>query len=176
MAVIGVCAAVLVCFIVIYSSINGSFSPKENTVLLQNTANQTSDEIYEQSTYEYDVNPTFPETDYAVNVKTNDTSDSVIYSMPIEQGTSSTGFITDATTQSANVYNSNGNNFDTYSNLEQQQTNDSYVLNTNPERMKIHYPTCNDVAKIAPENYSTSNLSVSELQSQGYSTCGHCFK
>jgi len=100
----------------------------------------------------------------------------VIYSMPIEQGTSSTGFITDATTQSANVYNSNGNNFDTYSNLEQQQTNDSYVLNTNPERMKIHYPTCNDVAKIAPENYSTSNLSVSELQSQGYSTCGHCFK
>lgn len=70
---------------------------------------------------------------------------------------------------------SNGNNFNTYNNPEQQQTTDNYVLNTNPDRMKIHHPNCNDVAKIAPENYSTSNLSISELEAQGYSTCGHCF-
>lgn len=38
MAVIGICAAVLVCFIVIYSGTNGSFSQKENAILSQNTA------------------------------------------------------------------------------------------------------------------------------------------
>ncbi len=38
MAVIGVCAAVLVCFIVIYSGVNGSFSQKGDAILSQNTA------------------------------------------------------------------------------------------------------------------------------------------
>ena len=42
--------------------------------------------------------------------------------------------------------------------------------------MKIHYPSCKDVRKIKPDNYATSNLSLQDLQSQGYSTCGHCFK
>lgn len=49
-----------------------------------------------------------------------------------------------------------------------------YVLNTSTQ--KIHYPTCRDVENILFENYSTSNLSISELNTQGYTTCGHCFK
>lgn len=67
----------------------------------------------------------------------------------------------------------NGNNFNTYDNAEQQQTSATFVLNTST--LKIHYPNCKDVKKIAPQNYSTSNLSLEELKSQGYSTCGHCF-
>lgn len=67
----------------------------------------------------------------------------------------------------------NGDNFNTYDNAEQQQTSATYVLNTKTH--KIHVPTCRDVPKIAPDNYSTSNQSVDELQAQGYTTCGHCF-
>lgn len=66
------------------------------------------------------------------------------------------------------------NNFDTYDNPDQQQTEDTYVLNTNS--MKIHHPGCSSVAKIAPQNYSTSNESIADLQAKGYSTCQRCFK
>lgn len=66
------------------------------------------------------------------------------------------------------------NNFDTYNNAEQQQTAANYVLNTSTK--KIHYPSCSTVAKIASRNYATSSQSVEELMTQGYSTCGICFK
>lgn len=69
---------------------------------------------------------------------------------------------------------SGNNNFDTYDNPEQQQTKDDYVLNTSS--MKIHYPSCRSVAKIAPKNYATSNESLDSLLAQGYDTCGICFK
>lgn len=69
---------------------------------------------------------------------------------------------------------SNDENFNTYDNPEQQNTTAEYVLNTNT--MKIHYPSCSSVAKIAPHNYATSNQTVEELKNQGYSTCGRCFK
>ncbi len=67
----------------------------------------------------------------------------------------------------------NGENFNTYDNAEQQQTSDTFVLNTSTR--KIHHPTCRDVKKIAPDNYSTTNQSIDELTAQGYTTCGHCF-
>ena len=69
---------------------------------------------------------------------------------------------------------SNENNFNTYDNPEQQQTADTYVLNTS--RHKIHHPSCSSVPKIAPKNYATSNSSIAELEAQGYTTCGNCFK
>lgn len=77
-------------------------------------------------------------------------------------------------TNSASSSGSNGgsSNFYTYDNDEQQKTEDSWVLNTSS--MKIHYPTCSEVKKIASKNYSTSNLSESELISNGYTTCGRC--
>lgn len=70
--------------------------------------------------------------------------------------------------------NSDGSSFNTYDNAEQQNTEAAYVLNTST--MKIHYPSCRSVKKIAPKNYSTSNLSVDELKGQGYTTCGIYFK
>lgn len=64
------------------------------------------------------------------------------------------------------------NNFDTYDNPEQQQTTSSYVLNT--DTMKFHNPSCKDVRKIAPQNYSTYDGTRDDLIGQGYSPCGHC--
>lgn len=77
-------------------------------------------------------------------------------------------------TQTQNAGGGNANNFDTYNNSEQQNTTDTWVLNT--KSMKIHYPSCKDVKKISPENYSTSSLTLDDLKNQGYTTCGHCFK
>lgn len=76
-------------------------------------------------------------------------------------------------TSSKNGSNSDGSNFNIYNNQSQQQTSDTYVLNTSTH--KIHYPHCSSVPKIAPQNYATSNSSVDELKSQSYTTCGKCF-
>jgi len=68
----------------------------------------------------------------------------------------------------------NADNFNTYNNPDQQQTEETYVLNTDSK--KIHHPTCDYVAKIAPKNYATSSKSVISLEAQGYSKCKKCFK
>ncbi len=78
--------------------------------------------------------------------------------------------VTEISTQN-NFTNSN-NNFNTYNNVSQQQTSDSYVLNSGT--YKFHYPSCDSVAQIAPQNYSTSNSSRSEIMAQGYKPCGRC--
>lgn len=80
-------------------------------------------------------------------------------------------------TPETNIENSSsdegdGNNFNTYDNEDQQNTSETWVLNTNT--MKIHYPSCSQVKKISTQNYSTSSLSESELIAQGYTTCGVC--
>ena len=66
----------------------------------------------------------------------------------------------------------NADNFNTYDNSDQQKTEAKYVLNTSS--MKIHYPTCSQVKKIAPHNYATTNESEAELLAKGYTTCGAC--
>jgi len=66
----------------------------------------------------------------------------------------------------------NADNFFTYDNEEQQQTGAKWVLNTNT--MKIHYSNCDEVRKIAPQNFQPSNESESDLLAQGYTTCGKC--
>lgn len=63
----------------------------------------------------------------------------------------------------------NGAAFDTYKNEAQQKTEARYVLNTST--MKVHHPGCGSVAKIKPENYETSNLSIAELEARGFSRC-----
>lgn len=78
------------------------------------------------------------------------------------------------TTKSSKSSSSSGYGFDTYNIPEQQDTEDTYVLNTST--LKIHHPTCKDVPKIKPANYATSSSSTAELMAQGYTLCGHCFK
>ena len=68
--------------------------------------------------------------------------------------------------------NGNADNFNTYDNSDQQKTDASYVLNTNSR--KFHYPSCNDVKKIAPQNYETFEGTRDEAINAGYSSCGHC--
>lgn len=80
--------------------------------------------------------------------------------------------IPDQSSNSGGVKSGNGDNFDTYNIAEQQNTTESYVLNTKSK--KIHYPSCKDVPKISPENYATSSSSRADLISQGYTPCGHC--
>lgn len=102
--------------------------------------------------------------------------------IPYEEGTSASeayygdnNEIEEQVTQPEDqIYVSQGNNFDTYNNPSQQITADTYVLNT--ESLKIHHPSCRTVPKIAPQNYATSSSSILELLSQGYTTCGICFK
>ncbi|WP_275564654.1 hypothetical protein [Acetatifactor aquisgranensis] len=98
--------------------------------------------------------------------------------MPTAQSTmeSQTQSDSEAISQSMGGTDSGGgnSNFDTYDNTEQQQTTDTYVLNTSS--MKIHHPSCSSVPKIAPQNYGTSSESIDDLRAKGYSTCGICFK
>lgn len=62
------------------------------------------------------------------------------------------------------------NHFNDYSNPEQQNTTE-YVLNTGT--LKIHFASCNDVKKIAEENYATTT-DFDWAISNGYTSCGHC--
>jgi len=60
--------------------------------------------------------------------------------------------------------------FDTYNEIDRQNTAAIYVLNTST--MKIHHPDCKSVPKIKPENYAETNESLKELLDKGYTTCG----
>lgn len=50
----------------------------------------------------------------------------------------------------------------------------SYVLNTNPSRMRFHYPDCRSVSTIKPENRQDVEATREELEAEGYSPCGNC--
>lgn len=50
----------------------------------------------------------------------------------------------------------------------------SYVLNTNPSRMRFHYPDCRSVSTIKPENRRDVEATREEIVAKGYSPCGNC--
>lgn len=56
-------------------------------------------------------------------------------------------------------------------NTYEHDTTELYVLNTHTQ--KVHKSTCNDVQKIKPENYATTN-NPGEYLANGYTNCGHC--
>lgn len=89
-----------------------------------------------------------------------------------DNGSTVTPTSTQQPAQSERDESENINPFNTYNNPLQQETTDQWVLNTNTQ--KIHYPSCNEVEKIAPQNCTTSNLSEEELLAQGYSVCKRC--
>lgn len=62
------------------------------------------------------------------------------------------------------------NHFNDYSNPEQQNTTQC-VLNTSTK--KYHYPSCPDVKKIKPQNYSTIE-SEAAARALGYTACKRC--
>ena len=64
-----------------------TISNSNNTEPIPLTADSTSGEIYERPAFEYDIGSTAIETGYTTDPETNNDS-SVIYTAPIEQGTS----------------------------------------------------------------------------------------
>ena len=50
----------------------------------------------------------------------------------------------------------------------------TYILNTSSG--KIHLPNCKSVRTIKPENYGTTDKTIDELLSEGYTRCGNCLK
>ena len=191
-ASIGVCAFLSVCFILIYSEIFGGFSPKKKDVTLpvtiakaptddNNIVSEKSDNI-SAACYQEDV-LSDTHTDKTIeSTQDKDTNEDWTFEEPdISKSSGEVTYIPDSSFQDNAVEpiakpadTSVNNNFNTYDNGAQQQTDDLYVLNTSS--MKIHHKTCNSVRKIALQNYSTSNASVEELIGQGYSRCGICFK
>lgn len=122
------------------------------------------------------------DSETVADVPVESTSQSDPVEEPASDATTADNTTADAGTQSADATptvpqsasgDGNGENFNTYDNPEQQETSATYVLNTNT--MKIHHPSCSSVAKIAPHNYATSNLSIDELKEQGYEPCKRCF-
>lgn len=125
--------------------------------------------------FQADNNPT--ETEPNIVVASEESYPAQVNDAPVVQTVDpapSIADVPDTTQTTATGSNGGGYNFDTYYIPENQQTTDTWVLNTST--MKIHYPNCKYVVKISPENYATSSLSVAELQVMGYTTCGHCFK
>ena len=49
-----------------------------------------------------------------------------------------------------------------------------YVLNSNPDRMRFHKPTCGDVKKISAKNRQDVHMTREEVIAMGYTPCGHC--
>lgn len=73
---------------------------------------------------------------------------------------------------SASTGGGSGSNFNTYDNEEQQNTTAKYVLNTSTR--VFHRPSCRDVPKISPDNYSTTSRTREDLTASGWRSCGHC--
>lgn len=93
---------------------------------------------------------------------------------PVETGipASSSGSVESEYGPGTPGWTGDDNTFNAWDRPEQQQTSAAYVLNTST--MKIHYPSCREVPKIAPQNYLESNSNIPTLKGQGYTTCGVC--
>ena len=56
--------------------------------------------------------------------------------------------------------------------VDQFKGSHTYVLNTSTK--KFHYPSCNDVDRMNPENKEVVLADRDEIIRAGYSPCGHC--
>lgn len=147
---------------------------KEEKVESEENDAKTNEEkpssVNSSTTKTAEANATTPDTSApAVNVQTPEITETVVPETPVQTlDTASAN-----STTNTNSAQGDGSNFDTYNNAEQQNTTETWVLNTSSK--KIHHPSCKSVKKIAPQNYSTSSESLDVLLSKGYDTCGNCF-
>lgn len=159
-----------------YSDSDYSYQNEDNTVSLTDPDNTDSDYIAEK---EESIPVPPPVDDYDVTGEISSASDESLDTDSDLEVIESNVIVPSNNETQVESYNSNDDigseaNFNKYDIEEQQNTTDQFVLNT--KTLKIHYPKCDDVKKIKPENYATSNSSKEELISQGYSLCGHCFR
>lgn len=129
--------------------------------------------IYEQLISEYGEKFTPSEADYAVsNMGISNTSNSVLYAMPVEQGTSSTGFIADAPTQSEGTYNSNENNFNSY-NYPETPASASFTNTVWLSETGEKYHSIDHCGQMNP--HKARQVSLEYAVSAGYDKCEKCF-
>ena len=50
----------------------------------------------------------------------------------------------------------------------------AYIVNLDKTSRKMHLPDCQDVRRMANDNYEERIATYSELRAQGFSACGHC--
>lgn len=50
----------------------------------------------------------------------------------------------------------------------------AYIVNLDKTSHKMHLPDCQDVKRMANDNYEERIATYSELRAQGFSACGHC--
>lgn len=147
---------------------------KEEKVESEENDAKTNEEkpssVNSSTTKTAEANATTPDTSApAVNVPTPEITETVVPETPVQTlDTASAN-----STTNTNSAQGDGSNFDTYNNAKQQNTTETWVLNTSSK--KIHHPSRKSVKKIAPQNYSTSSESLDVLLSKGYDTCGNCF-
>lgn len=59
---------------------------------------------------------------------------------------------------------------------DREETEDLYIINTNPSAKKIHLPGgCSSVDRISDDHYATTN-DLTEYLADGYTYCGNCFR
>lgn len=104
------------------------------------------------------------------NGKKVETTEELTTEEPTTEETTTEEPTTEKAKESSVTSKNSNNNFQTYDNEEQQNTNE-YVLNTSTK--KVHRATCSDVKKIAPENYATIP-SLEDAYAQGYKGCKKC--
>lgn len=111
--------------------------------------------------------------DYSTgNSEPDNTSESVLYTMPVEQGTSGTGFTADPYTQSANTYNLYENNSNTYSTpTPQTSTSVSDTVWLSATGAKYH--SINNCGQTNPDK--AYQVSLDYAISGGYEKCTKCF-
>lgn len=147
------------------SSVSSFSSETNNITATQNSFEYTLEDQQIPEEPEPQSNEPLPEP----SAPLQDTQNDVI----VEQDTTESNYQTDLDSAQP-AYSGNADNFNTYYNPHLQQTTDKYVLNN--KSYIFHNPSCDDVAKMAEENYATSNYSYDELQAQGYGPCGHCLE
>lgn len=152
------------------------------------TADSTLNELYEQPTSEHNTNSTTIETDYTSDSETNNTSDSAIYTIPIEQGTIATLPVEqndpniiysyeapiDNSNQIQNdsIAAENENNFSTYNTPELQVpepvTGSVWLSETGTK-----YHSIDHCGRMNPDKARL--VSLEYAISEGYEKCDKCF-
>lgn len=148
-------------------------STNDTQVEEESTAPDTSSEVY-TSEGKIEVSGTNEQRDFLFNENASPESNSEVSTDNSSGNTMQSSDQNTNTSNDTEISTATSNNFETYNNIEQQNTTAQYVLNTHTRR--IHIPSCSSVATIKSENYATSNLSIAELEAQGYQRCGHCLK
>ncbi len=153
---------------------NWNYNALQKAKDYQTTMNMSSDAIREQLISEYGERFTPAEADYAVsNISSanNTTNNSVLYTMPVEQGNSNTNYVASNPVPATGGQSTNENNLNTYSNTEQQQpVNESSTMVWIDDTARRYHK--NDGCNMD----NPYMVTLEEAIAKGKTPCGNCYK